>query len=122
MSFVLLPQSPTACRNLVGGEWLVPSNTSLLDVRSPYTGGLIVRVPLSDAAGVHQAAKAAAPGWRATPLRERTARMMRFRSLLEAHTDRIAQLAASEAGKTVAEARAGILKGLEVTDFALSPR
>ncbi len=123
MSFVLLPESPIACRNLVGGEWLVPTNSTLLDVRSPYTGGVIGRVPLTNAAGVAQAveaAKAAAPAWRATPLRERTARMQRFRNLLDAQTDRLAQLAASEAGKTVAEARAGILKGLEVCDFALS--
>ncbi|XXF78277.1 CoA-acylating methylmalonate-semialdehyde dehydrogenase [Myxococcaceae bacterium GXIMD 01537] len=123
MSRVQLPESPIACRNLVGGEWLLPANAFLLDVRSPYTGGVIGRVPLTDAAGVAQAvaaAKKAAPGWRATSLRERTTRMLRFRTLLETHTDRLAHLAASEAGKTVAEARAGILKGLEVCDFALS--
>jgi malonate-semialdehyde dehydrogenase (acetylating)/methylmalonate-semialdehyde dehydrogenase len=123
VSFVQLPQNPITCRNLVGGEWLLPTHAAMLDVRSPYTGGVIGRVPLSDAAAVAQAvaaAKAAAPAWRNTPLRERIARLQRFRSLLETHTDRIAHLAASEAGKTVAEARAGILKGLEVCDFALS--
>ena len=123
MSFVQLPESVITCRNLVGGEWLVPRDASLLDVRSPYTGGVIGRVPLTSAEGVAQAveaARAAAPAWRATPLRERTALMQRFRNLLESNIERLAHLAASEAGKTVAEAKAGLLKGLEVCDFALS--
>ncbi|MCY1073501.1 CoA-acylating methylmalonate-semialdehyde dehydrogenase [Archangium lansingense] len=123
MSFVQLPESVTTCRNLVGGEWLVPRDASLLDVHSPYTGGIIGRVPMTPAEGVAQAveaARAAASGWRNTPLRERTAIMARFRALLESNLDRLGHLAASEAGKTVAEARAGVAKGIEVCDFALS--
>ncbi|WNG13852.1 CoA-acylating methylmalonate-semialdehyde dehydrogenase [Cystobacter fuscus] len=123
MSFVQLPESLITCRNLVGGEWLVPRDVPLAEVVSPYTGGVIGRVPMTSEAGVAQAveaARAAVPGWRATPLRERTVLMARFRSLLESHLERLSHLAASEAGKTVAEARAGLLKGLEVCDFALS--
>ena len=90
-----------------------PVGAELLEVRSPYTGGVIGRVPMTPADGVAQAveaARAAVPGWRAMPLRERTVLMSRFRSLLESNLDRLANLAASEAGKTVAEARAGLLK------------
>ncbi|WP_434386047.1 CoA-acylating methylmalonate-semialdehyde dehydrogenase [Melittangium boletus] len=123
MSFVQLPESPITCRNLVGGEWLLPPGAPLLEVRSPYTGGVIGRVPMTSEAGVAQAveaARVASGGWRAVSLRERTAIMARFRALLEQHLERLANLAASEAGKTVAEARAGLLKGMEVCDFALS--
>ena len=123
VSYVQLPESPIIGRNLVGGEWVTPTGVATLDVRSPYTGGVIGRIPLTPAAGVGpvvEAAKKAAEGWRATPLRDRTARMLRFRMLLEQNMDRIANLAASEAGKTVAEARAGVMKGIEVCDFALS--
>ncbi|MFY2560731.1 CoA-acylating methylmalonate-semialdehyde dehydrogenase [Corallococcus terminator] len=123
MSFVELPESVVPCRNLVGGEWLVPQGAQLLDVRSPYTGTVIGRVPLTSAAGVAQvveAARAAAPQWAATSLRERTQLLFRFRHLLEQNLSRLANLAASEAGKTVAEARAGLLKGIEVCEFALS--
>ena len=123
MSFVQLPETISTCHNLVGGEWILPRGASLLEVRSPYTGGVIGRVPLTPADGVAQAveaARAAVPGWRAMPLRERTAIMSRFRGLLESNLDRLGHLAASEAGKTVAEARAGVLKGIEVCDFALS--
>ncbi|MBU8898442.1 methylmalonate-semialdehyde dehydrogenase (CoA acylating) [Corallococcus sp. H22C18031201] len=123
MSFVEFPESIITCRNLVGGEWLEPVGAMSLEVRSPYTGALIGRVPLTSASGVAQAVEAAKPGaaqWRATSLRERTQHLLRFRALLEAQAGRLAHLAAAEAGKTVAEARAGILKGLEVCDFALS--
>jgi malonate-semialdehyde dehydrogenase (acetylating) / methylmalonate-semialdehyde dehydrogenase len=123
VSFVQLPESPILGRNLVGGEWVTPAGAALLDVRSPYTGGVIGRIPLTPAEGVGpvvEAAKKAAEGWRALGLRDRTARMLRFRMLLEQNMERIAHLAASEAGKTVAEARAGVLKGIEVCDFALS--
>ncbi|MBN1210168.1 MAG: CoA-acylating methylmalonate-semialdehyde dehydrogenase [Myxococcaceae bacterium] len=123
MSFVQLPATPIIGRNLVGGEWVTPAGAELLDVRSPYTGGVIGRIPLTPAAGVApvvEAAKKAAEGWRATPLRDRTAKLLRFRMLLEQNLDKLANMAASEAGKTVAEARAGVLKGIEVCEFALA--
>ncbi|KFE68455.1 CoA-acylating methylmalonate-semialdehyde dehydrogenase [Hyalangium minutum] len=123
MSYVQLPDSPIIGRNLVGGEWVTPTGAEMLDVRSPYTGGVIGRVPMTSAAGVApvvEAAKKAAEGWRAMGLRDRTARMMKFRMLLEQNLEKLANSAAREAGKTIGEARAGVLKGIEVCDFALS--
>ncbi|WP_342377753.1 CoA-acylating methylmalonate-semialdehyde dehydrogenase [Myxococcus stipitatus] len=123
MSFVDLPENVVLCRNLAGGEWRMPEGEALLDVRSPYTGTVIGRVPLTSAAGVDQVVEAARPAvapWRAMPVRERTQYLFRFKHLLEKDLNRLANLAASEAGKTVAEARAGLLKGLEVCEFALS--
>ena len=120
---VELPKSVVECRNLVGGAWSAPEGIAWLDVKSPYTGAVIGRVPMTPADEVARAvaaARAAAPAWRTTALRERTARMFQFRLLLEKNLDRLAHLAASEAGKTVAEARAEVHKGMEVLDFALS--
>jgi len=62
----------------------------------------------------------AAQTWRQLPLKERTQYLFRFRELVLAHLDELADSAAAEAGKTVAEARAGVLKGIEVAEFALS--
>jgi malonate-semialdehyde dehydrogenase (acetylating)/methylmalonate-semialdehyde dehydrogenase len=53
------------------------------------------------------------------PVKERTQPLFRFRELVLAQLDELAHLAAAEAGKTVDEARAGLLKGLEVVEFAL---
>ena len=114
MSYVQLPESPIIGRNLVGGEWVTPQGATMLEVRSPYTGSVIGRVPMTSAAGVApavEAAKKAAEGWRATGLRDRTSRMLRFRMLLEQNLDKLANSAAREAGKTVAEARAGRAQG-----------
>jgi malonate-semialdehyde dehydrogenase (acetylating)/methylmalonate-semialdehyde dehydrogenase len=123
MGLVELPRTPFACRNLVGGEWVTPSGAETRDVVSPYTGTVIGRVPLSSAADVARAvdaARRAAEGWRQTSLRERTARMFRFRELLERDLETLAHSAAAESGKTVAEGRAGVMKGIEVVEFALA--
>jgi malonate-semialdehyde dehydrogenase (acetylating)/methylmalonate-semialdehyde dehydrogenase len=123
VSYVQLPDSPIIGRNLVGGEWVTPTGAEMLDVRSPYTGTVIGRIPMTPASGVApvvEAAKKAAEGWRAMGLRDRTARMLKFRMLMEQNLDKLANSAAREAGKTVGEARAGVLKGIEVCDFALS--
>ncbi|HUS64067.1 MAG TPA: CoA-acylating methylmalonate-semialdehyde dehydrogenase [Kofleriaceae bacterium] len=122
MKLVEVPQKPITCRNLVGGEWHT-SSAQHLDVKSPYTGGVIGKVPLSTAAEVKRAVEAAAkaaPDWRRMPIKERTQLMFKFRDLVLANLDRLAHSAAAEAGKTVAEARAGVLKGIEVIEFALS--
>ncbi|HEU5060981.1 MAG TPA: CoA-acylating methylmalonate-semialdehyde dehydrogenase [Kofleriaceae bacterium] len=122
MKLVEVPASIITCRNLVGGEWLT-STSPHQDVTSPYTGKVIGRVPLSTAAEVDRtvaAAAAAAPDWRRVPIKERTQLLFRFRDLVLQHLDRLAHSAAAEAGKTVAEARAGVLKGIEVVEFALS--
>jgi malonate-semialdehyde dehydrogenase (acetylating)/methylmalonate-semialdehyde dehydrogenase len=128
MKLVDLPAQAITCKNLVGGQWLAGAGGAgdrqrMLDVRSPYTGGVIGHVPLSTPAEVDDAvrkAHAAFPAWRRTPIKERAQPLFRFRELTLARLDEIANLAAAEAGKTVAEARAGVLKGLEVVEFALS--
>ena len=109
------------CENFVGGAFTRAKQTA--EVHSPWTGEVIGRVAMSTPAEVEAAVAAAAkafPLWRATPLKERTSKLFKFRELVLAKLDFLANVAALEAGKTVAEARAGIMKGLEVTEFALS--
>lgn len=122
MKLVELPASPVTALNLIGGRFIA-SGGDHLDVRSPYTGTVIGRVPLSLPQEVDEAverAHQAFPAWRATPPKERAQVLFRFRELMLAHLPRLAHRAAAEAGKTVAEAEAGIMKGLEVIEFALS--
>jgi malonate-semialdehyde dehydrogenase (acetylating)/methylmalonate-semialdehyde dehydrogenase len=77
----------------------------------------------SSAADVDRAVSAAAKGaaeWRRVPVKERCQVLLRFREILIRDLDKLAQSAALECGKTVAEARAGVLKGIEVLEFATS--
>jgi malonate-semialdehyde dehydrogenase (acetylating)/methylmalonate-semialdehyde dehydrogenase len=123
MTLVDLPDPPRDCPNLIGGEWRAASSGAWRDLVSPYTGTVTGRVGLSNAADVEAAVSAAQrafPGWRAQPIKERSQPLFRFRSLLLEHLDALANSAALEAGKTRAEARAGVLKGIEVIEFALS--
>ena len=122
MKLVEVPQSIITCKNLVAGKWQT-SPSPHIDVTSPYTGKVIGRVPLctgDEVARAVEAAAAAAPDWRRVPIKERTQLLFRFRDLVLQNLDRLAHSAAAEAGKTVAEARAGVLKGIEVVEFALS--
>ncbi len=119
---VQVPAAPIECRNLVAGRWVAPE-TEWRAVVSPYTGTPVGRVPLSGAAevaAVVAGARAAAADWARVPLKERSARLFRFRELVIEQLDDLANRAALEAGKTVGEARAGVLKGVEVIEYALS--
>jgi malonate-semialdehyde dehydrogenase (acetylating) / methylmalonate-semialdehyde dehydrogenase len=117
-----LPSRIISCPNLIGGA-ASPGSGRELDVVSPYTGGAVGRVQLSTEEDVDravQAAHAAWPEWRRTPLRERIEPLLRMRGLLLAQLDELSHRIAAESGKTPAEAKAGVLRGLEVIDFAAS--
>jgi malonate-semialdehyde dehydrogenase (acetylating)/methylmalonate-semialdehyde dehydrogenase len=120
---VTLPPEPIECKNLIGGQFVRPSSGRSRDIESPYDGRQIGRVGMSNASDVERAllaAEQAFPAWAATPLRERTRRLSRFRELVITHEDDLAHSVAIESGKTADEARAGIHRGLEVAEFALS--
>jgi malonate-semialdehyde dehydrogenase (acetylating)/methylmalonate-semialdehyde dehydrogenase len=94
-----------------------------LDVYDPSEGKVISRVPLSTHQEVDRAvesARAAFPGWSATPIKERVQVFYRYKALLEAHLDELAALISEENGKIASEARAEVLKAAELTEFACS--
>ena len=91
------------------------------DVYNPATGAVAARVPLASAAETTTAIEAAAaafPAWRDTPPLRRAAVLFRFKELLDAHTDEIAQLIAAEHGKVLNDARGSLTRGIEVVEFA----
>jgi malonate-semialdehyde dehydrogenase (acetylating)/methylmalonate-semialdehyde dehydrogenase len=64
------------------------------------------------------AALAAQPGWAATNPQRRARVMFRFKELVEANMQPLAELLASEHGKVVADAKGDIQRGLDVIEFA----
>ena len=120
---VRMPSGLLAHDNQVGARRLPAPSVRRIPVHSPYTGALLGSVPDSGATQVAEvvaAAVCAGPSWRALPLKERTQLLFRFRELLLANLDFLAHSAARECGKTVAEAAAGVEKGIEVVEYALS--
>jgi malonate-semialdehyde dehydrogenase (acetylating)/methylmalonate-semialdehyde dehydrogenase len=109
-------------RNYVGGE-LVTGSHPWLDVYNPGDGSVLSKVPLSSAAELDAAvvaAQAAFPGWSALPIKERVQVFYRYRSLLERDIESLTALVTEENGKVYPEAKAEILKSIEVTEFACS--
>jgi len=109
------------CRLLVNGEWVASDARGTTPVYNPSEGVQIASTPLCGAEevdGAVLAAEAAAPAWADTPPIDRARVMFRLRELMDAHTEDIAQTITREHGKTLAEARGEVLRGLEVVEFA----
>jgi malonate-semialdehyde dehydrogenase (acetylating)/methylmalonate-semialdehyde dehydrogenase len=111
-----------AVRNYLNGSFVV-DDLPTLEVFNPSEGSQISSVPLSARREVDQAvanAKAAFPGWSATPIKERVQVFYRYKALLEQHIDELSALVTEENGKIRSEARAEVLKSAELTEFACS--
>lgn len=106
---------------LTGGAWGPARSDRYGDVYNPSTGRVIARVPFcsaQEAAEVVEAAQAALPDWSETPSVDRARIMFQFRHLMAEHFEELAALITREHGKTLAEARAEVQRGLEMAEFA----
>jgi malonate-semialdehyde dehydrogenase (acetylating)/methylmalonate-semialdehyde dehydrogenase len=65
-----------------------------------------------------RAAAEALPAWAETPVVERARLMFRYRTLMEQHFEELAALVTREHGKTLAESRAEVQRGVEMVEFA----
>jgi len=85
----------------IDGAWRPASSGEGIDVVNPIDEQVIGRVPAGTAADVDQAvraARAAFPGWAATPPAERAARLAALRDVLLARKDEIAETVTAELG------------------------
>jgi len=117
----VLEQSSNILPNFIGGEWKRSESSDVVDVFNPATTEVLAKVPLASAQDVGAtvaAAAAAFPAWRRTPPQERIQYLFRFKRLLEQHGDEIARLTTQENGKTFAEARAELQRGIENVEVA----
>src|SRR5882724_1808145 len=90
-------------------------------VWNPATGQQIADVNFASVDDVDYAvatAKAAYPSWRATPLSRRAEVLFKLRNLIDANRERLAEIITTENGKTLADARGEIARGLENVEFA----
>jgi len=88
---------------------------------NPATGEQIAEVTLSGEAGVEQAvaaALAALPNWANTPPLKRARVMFKYKELLEANLDKVAEAISTQHGKTLEDARGEVIRGIEVVEFA----
>jgi len=105
----------------IGGLPTAGAASRTAPVHDPATGTVLRRVPLAERADVDAAVQAAArafASWQDVSVVRRARVMFRLRDLLERHADELARLVASEHGKTVADARGEIARGIEVVEYA----
>jgi malonate-semialdehyde dehydrogenase (acetylating)/methylmalonate-semialdehyde dehydrogenase len=110
-------------RNYVGAGWREAEAEEWLEDRDPATGDIIARVPLSVASEVDRAVDAvrdAQPDWAVVPPQRRARALMALRDRLEAHRDELARLVTEDMGKTLAEARGEVGRGIESVEAALA--
>jgi len=109
-------------RNYIGGSWLASASTTCLDVINPATGEALASVPMSPAAEVDQAARAAANAfetWRRVPATERIQVLFKLKDLMETHLDELSRSITLENGKTLGEAKGEMRRAIENVEVAI---
>lgn len=108
-------------RNYIGGKWQVSSEPQQFPVTNPATGEQIGTVLLSSPAEVDAAVRAAAkafPEWRRVPVGARVEYLFQLRALLKENFEDLARTITLECGKTLAEARGELVRGIENVEVA----
>jgi malonate-semialdehyde dehydrogenase (acetylating)/methylmalonate-semialdehyde dehydrogenase len=119
---IKIPREILNCHNFINGEF-IKGNGEKIQVISPYNGKVIGEFFSSTQDEVKRAindAKIAQTLWAEVPMKERTKVMFNFRNILFRDLDEIAHLKSSESGKNFEEGKAGLMKGIEVLEFAIA--
>ena len=113
--------SPYSTQNFIDNRFVDSKASSWINLHDPATNNLVTRVPQSTDAELNAAAASAQkafPAWRATSLLARQQIMFKFVALIRQHWDRLAASITLEQGKTFADAKGDVLRGLQVAETA----
>jgi malonate-semialdehyde dehydrogenase (acetylating)/methylmalonate-semialdehyde dehydrogenase len=108
--------------HFINGRALDGAGGRYADVYNPALGEPCARVALAsteDVAAAVAAASAAFPAWAATPPLARARVLFNYLQLCQRHTDDFAAMVVREHGKTFADARGEVARGIEVVEFAV---
>jgi malonate-semialdehyde dehydrogenase (acetylating)/methylmalonate-semialdehyde dehydrogenase len=112
---------PDVAANYVGGSWTETTGTDSQAVVDPATGDELATVRFSTEADVDDAVEAATGAferWRRTPPTDRVRYLFDLKRELEDRIEELAGVLTREHGKTLAEARGEIRRGIENVDVA----
>jgi malonate-semialdehyde dehydrogenase (acetylating)/methylmalonate-semialdehyde dehydrogenase len=107
--------------NYIDGAWRPSGAAESLNVVNPASAKVLAQVPLSRASEVIHAVEGAArafAGWRRTPVSDRILPLFKLRELLVANREDLARTITEECGKTLAESRAEMQRGIENVETA----
>lgn len=113
--------SPGKTPNFLNNKFVESKASTWIDLHDPATNNLVTRVPQStneELQAAVESAKKAFPAWRATSLLHRQQLMFKFVGLIRENWDRLAASITLEQGKTFADAKGDVLRGLQVAETA----
>ena len=108
--------------NFIGGKFIKYKNDTI-PIYNPQEGRIIAEVVDSSNDNLDLAIKSASSAykiWSAYTLKERAEIFYEFRNQLIINLDSLSKSIVEENGKTYGEAKAEVLKGIELTEFACS--
>ncbi|WP_394151140.1 CoA-acylating methylmalonate-semialdehyde dehydrogenase [Vibrio maritimus] len=108
-------------RNFIDGQAIVSNATEWLDVTDPSTNdviGMVPMTPINEMEAAIEQAVLAQRVWREVTVSERARLMLRYQHLLKEHHDDIAAVLSKETGKTLADAKGDVWRGIEVVEQA----
>lgn len=114
-------QQPIDTQNFLDNKFIASEATQWIDLHDPATNNLVTRVPQSTDQELKAAvasAERAFPEWKKTSLLHRQQIMFKYVALIREHWDRLAASITLEQGKTFADARGDVLRGLQVAETA----
>ena len=108
--------------HFIGGKHVASTSGRAQDIMQPMDGTVRGRVALGSASELRQAvenAKAAQLAWGAMNPQRRVRVLMKFLELMARENDALAELLSREHGKTIADAKGDIQRGLEVIEVCI---
>lgn len=105
--------------HIINGQPIVIKERNL-NIYNPATGEVIGHVGVADQLLVDKAVKAAQSAfetWSTTPPPQRAKILFQYKFLLDQNIDQLAKLVTQEHGKTLAEAKASVQRGIDVVDY-----
>jgi malonate-semialdehyde dehydrogenase (acetylating)/methylmalonate-semialdehyde dehydrogenase len=109
--------------HFIDGKRVKPAseNGTTFDDVNPATGEVLASVSLEEISVTDLAVTSASrafQGWSETPVGDRCQVLFRYKELLEQHFDELAQMIVDEHGKTTAEARGDVRRGIDCVEYA----
>jgi len=108
--------------HFIGGKHVAGESGRTAPVFQPMDGAIRGTVALASTSELTAAvanAKAAQPGWGNTNPQRRARILIKFLDLIAQNNEELAETLAREHGKTIADAKGDIQRGVEVVEFAL---
>lgn len=106
-------------QNFINGVFEDSKATEWIDLHNPATQELICQVPQSTQEELGRATAGAAEAfktWKEVPIQQKQRIMLKLQDLIRENTEELARSITTEQGKTLADARGDVFRGLEIVE------